>query len=66
MYMHAQNDYSTTPGYALDSLMNQLHKPHVFKMYPKFGNSSWEGHNMIFLSMKTWEADVFKFLNENL
>ena len=66
MIIHAQNDYSTNPGYALDSLMNKLNKPHLLKIYPAFGNSAFEGHNMISLSIETWEADVFKFLNENL
>ena len=28
MMIHAQNDYSTNPGYALDSFMNKLNKPH--------------------------------------
>jgi carboxymethylenebutenolidase len=67
MITHAQNDYSsTTPGYALDSVMNQLNKPHVLKIYLKFGNTVSEGHNLIFLSIETWEADVFKFLGESL
>jgi dienelactone hydrolase len=66
MIIHAQNDYSTNPGYALDSILNKLHKPHLLKMYPKFGNSLNEGHNIIFLSTRTWEADVFKFLHESL
>jgi carboxymethylenebutenolidase len=66
MMIHAQNDYSTNPGYALDSVMNQLNKPHVLKIYPKFGNTESQGHNLIFLSIETWEADVFKFLNESI
>jgi dienelactone hydrolase len=66
MIIHAQNDYSTNPGYALDSVMNQLNKPHILKIYPKFGNSPFEGHNLISLSIETWEADVFKFLNESI
>ncbi|HXL55497.1 MAG TPA: alpha/beta fold hydrolase [Chitinophagaceae bacterium] len=66
MMIHAQNDYSTNPGYALDSIMNKLNKPHILKIYPKFGGSVNEGHNFIFLSIETWEADVFKFLDENL
>jgi dienelactone hydrolase len=66
MIVHAQNDYSTNPGYALDSVMNQLNKPHILKIYPRFGLSVNEGHNLVFLSIETWEADVFKFLDENL
>ncbi len=66
MMIHAQNDYSINPGYALDSVMNKFNKPHLLKIYPKFGNSVNEGHGLIFLSTETWEADVFKFLDKNL
>ena len=66
MIIHAQNDYSTNSGHALDSVMNKLNKPHILKIYPKFGNTVSEAHNIIFLSIQTWEADVFKFLDENL
>jgi dienelactone hydrolase len=66
MIIHDQNDYSTTPGYALDSVLNKLNKPHILKMYPKFGETPQEGHNLIFKSIATWESDVFKFLNESL
>ena len=66
MIIHAQNDYSITPGYALDSVMNGLNKPHELKIYPRFGNSSNEGHNIIFRNIESWQADVFEFLNENL
>ncbi|HEY6975708.1 MAG TPA: alpha/beta fold hydrolase [Chitinophagaceae bacterium] len=64
MIIHAQNDYSVNPGFTLDSMMNQLHKTHVLKIYPKFGNSASEGHGLIFQGTKIWEADVFKFLDE--
>jgi len=66
LFIHAQNDYSTTPGYELDSILNGLNKPHELKIYSKFGNTADEGHNMIFRSTNTWEEDVFKFLKDNL
>ena len=66
MIIHAQNDYSTTPGNELDSVLNQHHKPHLLIIYPQFGNSANQGHNIIFLSPQIWQADVFKFLEENL
>ena len=66
MIIHAQNDYSTNPGYAIDSILNQLDKSHILKIYPKFGNSVIDGHALLFLSIETWEADVFKFLENNL
>ena len=66
MIVHAQNDYSVNPGYALDSMMNLLNKPHLLKIYPTFGNSQTEGHNIIFLGTNIWEADALKFLRKNL
>jgi dienelactone hydrolase len=66
MIIHAQNDYSTTPGYAMDSVMNRLNKQHKLKIYPKFGNPANQAHNIIFLSLQTWEADDFGFLKDNL
>ena len=66
MLVHAENDYSTKPGYVIDSLLNQPGKTHILKIYPKFGNSQREGHNMIFLNPPTWEGDVLEFLDKNL
>jgi carboxymethylenebutenolidase len=66
MIIHAQNDYSTRSGYSLDSVLNQLHKPHLLQFYPGFGNSAGDGHNIIFLNTKIWEGDVFKFLDTYL
>jgi dienelactone hydrolase len=66
LIVHAQNDYSINPGYALDSIMNLLNKPHLLKIYPSFGTSLTEGHNIISLSPNTWEADVIAFLRKNL
>jgi dienelactone hydrolase len=66
MIIHAQNDYSLNPGYILDSIRNQQHKPHLLKIYPKIGNTERDGHNFIFRSIETWEADVFTFLSKNL
>ena len=48
MLIHAENDYSLNPGRSLDSAMNRLHKTHVLKIYPKFGSSVNEGHNLVF------------------
>jgi len=66
MIIHAQNDYSINHGTVLDSVMNQLRKPHLLKIYPKLGNSPSEGHNLINLSIVTWEKDVFDFLDKSL
>ena len=63
---HAENDYSITPGQALDSVMKRFNKPHVLKIYPAIGSTTSEGHNFAFLSPTTWEADVIEFLRKNL
>jgi len=64
MILQAKNDYSLHPGYALDSVMNALRKPHLLKIYQKFGESNSEAHNLIFLGTKIWEKDVFDFLDQ--
>lgn len=66
MLVYAQNDYSTLPAYALDSIMELHHKPHELRVYPSFGHTQTEGHNLAFLSPRTWEADVVKFLRKSL
>ena len=64
MILQAKNDYSLNPGHGLDSVMTELHKPHLLKIYPKFGATNSEAHNLIFLATDIWETDVFKFLDE--
>ena len=66
MLVYAQNDYSLNPAYSLDSTMNLTGKQHVLKIYPSYGGSSAEGHNIIFLDPDLWEEEVFKFLHQYL
>jgi dienelactone hydrolase len=63
-FIHAANDYSTTPGEALAAEMKRLQKPHRLKIYPAFGRNSREGHNVHYRSVQTWESDVFGFLDQ--
>jgi dienelactone hydrolase len=64
-FIHAANDYSTTPGEVLDSELARLGKTHRLKVFPAFGQTVNEGHNFIFFSVRTWERDVFAFLDEH-
>jgi dienelactone hydrolase len=66
MLVYAQNDYSLNPAYALDSVMTTRSKRHELRIYPQYGKSSTEGHNIIFLKPDLWEGDVFKFLHQYL
>jgi carboxymethylenebutenolidase len=66
MLIHAANDYSTAPGYALAGELERLHKPHLLKVYPPVGGTSEDGHNFLYLATPRWEDDVFKFLDEHV
>jgi dipeptidyl aminopeptidase/acylaminoacyl peptidase len=66
MLIHAPNDYSTAPGYALAGELERLHKPHLLKVYPPVGRTSEDGHNFLYLATPRWEDDVFKFLDEHV
>ncbi len=66
MLIHAANDYSTAPGYALASELERLHKPHLLKAYPPVGRTSEDGHNFLYLASPRWEHDVFEFLDEHV
>jgi acetamidase/formamidase len=66
LFAFASNDYSLAPGKVLSSEMERLHKPHALKIYPPFGSTAAQGHNLVFGSVPTWEADVFAFLDAHL
>jgi dienelactone hydrolase len=63
MLIQAANDYSTAPSYALADELERLHKPHLLKIYPPVGQTSEEGHNILYLAMPKLEPDVFRFLD---
>jgi len=64
MLIHAANDYDTTAGRALAAELERLHKPHLLKIYPPVGQTSEDGHNLVYMAIPQWEDDVFKFLDE--
>lgn len=66
LFIHAENDYSTAPGSALTAEMQRLGKPHALKIYPPVGADTRAGHNLVFRSVRTWESDVFAFLEAQL
>jgi dienelactone hydrolase len=66
MLIHAANDYSTTPGTDIAAELDRLHRPHLLKIYPPLGQSSDDGHNLLYLGMPEWEPEVFQFLDANV
>jgi carboxymethylenebutenolidase len=63
-FIHAANDYTVASARALGSEMTRLGKSNRVKIYPAVGNTPEEGHDFIDLGVRTWEADVFGFLNQ--
>jgi hypothetical protein len=46
--------------------LERLRKPHRVKIYPSVGRTPDEGHSFVYLSVATWEPDVFAFLAERM
>ena len=66
LFVYAKNDYSIAPGPALAAEMQRLGRSYALKIYPPFGADTRAGHNLVFRSVRTWEADVFAFLDTHL
>jgi len=65
-FIHAANDYSTAPGKALAAEMTRLKKPRYLRIYPAFGASPSDGHNLVDLGVAIWEHDAFNFLDNHV
>jgi dienelactone hydrolase len=66
LFMHAANDFSTTPGQAMAAEMGRLNKLYQLRIYPAVGKTSGEGHGAVYTDVATWERDVFSFLDEHV
>ena len=66
LIIHAANDYSVSPAIVLGSEMTKNGKSHRVRIYPPIGNTTNDGHNLIYLRVSAWEPDVFAFLNESM
>jgi dienelactone hydrolase len=62
MFIHAANDFSTGSGKELSARMAELRLPNLLKIYPQFGRTAEEGHDVLHLGVPIWEPDVFRFL----
>jgi carboxymethylenebutenolidase len=65
-FIHAENDYALSCGKALDGRLEQLGKPHRLKIYPPIGLTQDDGHDFLHLGIRTWEPDVFAFLDKQM
>jgi dienelactone hydrolase len=64
MFIHAANDYSTSPGKIMAEELEKLGKPHLLKIYSPVGKTSDNGHNLVYTAVDRWENDVFNFLEQ--
>ena len=64
--MHAANDFSVLPGQVLAAELARLKRPHEIKIYPAFGDTPAKGHGAVYSDVASWEADVFRFLDEHV
>jgi dienelactone hydrolase len=64
-FIHAANDYSISPGKALDAEMARAGRSHRLKIYPAVGSTRRDGHDFIHQRVCSWESDVFMFLDEH-
>jgi dienelactone hydrolase len=65
-FIHAENDYSTNSGKALDAELARLGKSHRLRIYPAVGRTADDGHDFPLNSVATWEPDVFAFLDSSI
>jgi len=63
---HAANDFSIVPGQVLAAELVRMKRPHELKIYPAVGDTPAAGHQAVYSDIMTWEADVFRFLDEPL
>jgi len=62
-FIHAANDYSVSPGQALNAEMARSGRSHALKLYPAVGSTPKEGHDFIHQRISEWVPDVFAFLD---
>ena len=65
-FIHAANDYSTAPGQWLSAELKRLGKSHRLEIYPSFGTTVAQGHDLIFLGKSVWESAVIAFLDQHV
>ena len=63
---YAANDFSIAPGQVLAAELAKMKRPHELKIYPSVGDTPAAGHQAVYSDIMTWQADVFRFLDEHL
>ena len=64
-FFQAENDYDLSPSKALSAAMKDAGKPYELKIYPRFGDSTQDGHAFGYFGSAVWADDVFRFLDRH-
>ncbi len=63
LLIQAQNDYDLAPTHALDEELNRAGKPHKVEIFPPFGETHQDGHELCVRGGEIWASTVFSFLD---
>ena len=66
LFVFASNDYSVEPGRILDAELEREEKVHQLNIFPSFGKTAAEGHNIIYSAVEQWSSVVFRFLEQHM
>ena len=61
-FFQAANDVDLMPTEQLAEEMRRSGKPHLRKVYPAWGKTSGDGHQLALQAPEVWATDVFAFL----
>ena len=63
LLIQAENDYNLAPSRALDEELKQAGKPHKVDIFPPFGSTHQDGHELCVRGEEIWGPTVFSFLD---
>lgn len=65
LFFQAANDYDLSSSKALSAVMKVAKRAYEVKIYPPYGDSPEDGHNLGYFGAAVWADDVFRFLNQH-
>ena len=65
-FIQAKNDYDVSPSRDLAAAMEKSGKPHALQIFPVFGKSNQDAHELCVHGGEIWAPQVFPFLEQAL
>jgi len=63
-FIQAKNDYDVSPSRDLAAVMEKSGKPHALQIFPAFGKSNQDAHELCIHGREIWATQVFSFLEQ--